>query len=261
MIGLLAVGWIIVLNQPVAIAERMRTLFVNLTAPLARLGERIPSVRSRRELARENQRLRRDNERLGLELLARAEMAVENQQLRHLLGLRDRAGYRTVAARVIGRDASNWWKSIQLDRGRRDGIREDMPVVDAHGLVGRTVRVTETESRVLLLVDPACQVGALLQEARAPGIVSGWDGAAGRGPRYRMTFVSRDVEARPGQLVVTSGLGGVFPRGIPIGTVVRAELDEQTAMYQNIELQPVCDFNRLEYVLVIVGHEPGGDGQ
>ncbi|MCX7887774.1 MAG: rod shape-determining protein MreC, partial [Verrucomicrobiae bacterium] len=161
------------------------------------------------------------------------------------------APWRTVTARVIGRDASNWWNSIQIDRGSDDGIRPNLPVLSATGLIGKTVRVTAGESRVLLLTDTTCKVAALIETTREPGIVSGTTTTLSREPRLLMSFLDRKANVKPGDAVYTSGLGGIFPRGILIGTVLEADLDP-LGICQQVELKPAADFRRLEEVMVIL---------
>ena len=255
MIGLLVVGWIVFLGQPTAFSGKMRMVFVQLCTPFVKLGDYFPFVHSRRQLARQNEELRRENEVLQRQAQVLGEVGRENLRLHQLLGLKEHTGFRTLSARVIGRDASNWWKSIQIDRGSNDGVRDNMAVLNADGLIGKTIRVSRGESRVLLLVDPNCKVSALLQDSREPGVASGAERAFAFSPRCVMTYVNRDAKIKPGEFVVTSGLGGVFPKGIPIGTVWRAQLNRQTGMYQDVEIKPAVDFRRLEEVLVVVGQE------
>ena len=114
------------------------------------------------------------------------------------------------------------------------------------------IAVTGNESRALLLADPDCRVSAYLETSREPGIVAGNDTAFTRDPRLQMTFVQTKAVVRLGERVITSGLGGVFPRGIVLGTVANAKLNEQTGMYQDIEIIPAVDYRRLEEVMVIV---------
>ena len=134
MVGLLVVGWIVFIGQPTAASAKLRMVFVRLCTPFVRLGDIIPIVRSRRELAQENIRLRAENDRLRQLERALAETVAENQRLQRLFHLASHASLRTLGARVIGRDASNWWKTIQLDRGSDDGVRVNCPVLNADGL-------------------------------------------------------------------------------------------------------------------------------
>ena len=252
VVGLLVVGWIVFIGQPIAASAKLRMVFVRFCTPFVRLGDYVPVVRSRRELANENTRLHAENDRLRQLERALTETTAENQRLQRLLPLTGHANLRTLGTRVIGRDASNWWKTIQLDRGSDDGVRVNCPVLNADGLVGKVISVTRSESRVLLLLDSNCKVSALLQNSREPGILAGAEAAFSRNPRCRMTFVNRNAKVIVGQTAVTSGLGGVFPKGILIGTVTDVRLNPQTGMYQDVDVKPAVDFTRLEEVVVIL---------
>lgn len=245
--GLLLAGWALVLGQPTLVSARLRALCARLGTPFVKLGDLIPAVRSRHELARANDRFRAENERLRQQLQAFTETGRENLRLRELLNLAASRPRKTIAARVIGRDAGNWWQSLQLDRGWNDGVTENMAVLNADGLIGRTVAVTRGESRVLLVLDPGCKVSALLQDSREPGIVTG-----GGNARLTMSYINRAAQIHPGEAVVTSGFGGVFPKGILVGHVERAGLNPETGMSFDATITPAVDFRRLEEVLVIL---------
>ena len=240
IIGLFVLAWALLLGQPTAFGARLRKLCVIIATPFERIADLIPAKHTSA-----------DNNDLRRQIAELQHHRAENQQLRALLNIKQAAPWRTVGARVIGRDASNWWKSIQIDRGSDDGIRADQPVLSATGLIGKTISVTAGESRVLLLLDATCKVGALLETTREPGIASGASAALAREPRLQMSFVDRKSNVKIGDAVYTSGLGGIFPRGILIGTVTEADLDPQ-GMYQNVELKPAADFRRLEEVMVII---------
>lgn len=252
IIGLVVVGAIIFLGQPNALSSKLRMIFVQLSTPFAKLGDYTPFVRDRRQLARENAKLRAEANTLRLQNQALGEQGRENLRLHQLLNLKQHLVQTTVAARVIGRDAANWWKTIQIDRGSNDGVRENCPVMTDDGLIGKTISVTRGESRVLLLIDPNCKVSALLQDSRTPGVVAGLDEKFTSQPHCLMTYVERATKTKTGEAVITSGLGGVYPKGILIGTVVGAQLNQQSGMYQDIEIKPTADFLRLEEVLVIL---------
>jgi rod shape-determining protein MreC len=246
VVAVLVAGWIVFLGQPFTVATKLRMIFVQLSTPFVRLGDYIPTVKSRRDLEQQNRELRAANTDLRLQVQRLTEL---NRETLRVNRLKDYPGLRTLGARVIGRDAGNWWKSLQIDRGTNDGVRENCAVLNADGLVGKVIHVTRGEARVLLLTDPNCKASALLQDSREPGVVTGADGVE---PRLQMTYVSRQISARVGELVITSGLGGVFPKGIPIGTVVTGRLNPSTGMYHDYELKPVVDFRRLEEVLVVL---------
>ena len=252
IIGLLVVGWIIFLGQPNAVSVKLRMIFVQLCTPFVKLGDLIPAVHSRRALAQENEKLRAQNVDVLRQNQTLSEQGRENLRLHQLLNLKQHLIVSNITAHVIGRDASNWWKTIQIDRGTRDGVRENAPVLSADGLIGKTISVTKGESRVLLLVDTNCKVSALLQDSRQPGIVAGVDEKFASQPRCLMTFVNRDAKIKSGETVITSGLGGVFPKGLLIGTVVKSQLNAQSGMFQDVEVKPAADFQRLEEVIVIL---------
>jgi len=243
--GVLLAGWVIVLGQPTVFSRKLRSVVARLVTPFVQLGDLIPSVRSRRELAQENRELRAENDRLRQQIQACTETARENLRLRELLNLPALRQHKTIAARVIGRDAANWWQSLQLDRGWHDGLTENMAVFNAAGLIGRTVAVTRGESRVLLLLDPGSKVSALLQDSREPGIVTG-------GKKLTLRYVNRAATIKPGEAVITSGLGGVYPKGLLIGHVETTTLNPETGLYLEATLRPAVDFRRLEEVLVIL---------
>jgi rod shape-determining protein MreC len=251
IIGLLVVGWIVFLGQPNAFSGKLRMVFVQLGTPFVKVGDYFPFVQSRRLLARQNEELRRENDALRQQVRALGETGDENLRLHQLLGLKEHTAFHTVTARVIGRDASNWWESIQIDRGSNDGLHMNMAVFSADGLIGKIVFVTKGESRVLLLTDPNCKVSALLQNTREPGIAAGVKRSLRFSPHCVMTYVNRDTKIKAGEPVVSSGFGGVFPKGILIGTVTGAQLNKQTGMYQDVEIKPAADFRRLEEVMVI----------
>lgn len=251
-IGLLIAAWAILFGQPTALGRKLRGAALALATPFVHLADLIPAVHSRRELAREADRLRAENDRLRQQVAALAEQARENLTLRRLLSFKEHAPRRTVSARVIGRDLSNWWRSIQIDRGWEDGLTENLAVVTADGLIGRTSAVSRGESRVLLLLDADCRVSALLQDSRAHGIVSGPADPFLHTPRCTMTYVDRQVAVRVGEAVITSGFGGVFPKGLLIGHVERAQLNSDGGLYQDVAVRPAADFQRLEAVLVML---------
>ena len=247
VVGLLVAGWIILIGQPTAIATKLRMISVQLSTPFVKLGDYIPVIKSRRDLDAQNRELRAANDRLGEELKAFKETAKENEQLNQMLAFKAHHPYRTLGARVIGRDASNWYRSLQIDRGTADGLRPDLAVLSAAGLIGKITTVSRAEARVLLLTDPSCKASALLQNSREPGIVTGTDKAG-----LQLTYVSRAAVVHLNEPVISSGLGGVFPKGIFIGTVSKGRLDPQTGLYQTFELKPAVDYRRLEEVVVIL---------
>jgi rod shape-determining protein MreC len=203
-----------------------------------------------RTVRQDNQRLRGEVATLKRRVDQLTEQALETQRLQRLLSLQESSPAALLTARVVGKDATNWFKTILLDRGSLDGIRRNLPVVTPDGLVGRVVEVTPTASKVQLLTDPVSAAGGLLQRTRVTGVVAG---SLSAGARVRYLPLMADVVV--GDEVVTSGMGGVFPKGIPIGRILSVER-QSGALFQEATLQPAVDLSRLEEVLVLTGPTP-----
>ena len=192
--------------------------------------------------------LRGENEHLRVQALQAGETREENTRLRRLLVLRDRLPLATVAGEVIGREAGGWVRSLTVNRGHSDGIAQQTPVIMPDGLVGRVVQVHRGAAVIQLLNDPASTVGAVVQRTRTAGLVEGDAGGA-----VRFKFMARDgASVAPGDLVVTSGLGTLFPKGLPVGRVVKIE-DKGSALFHFAVLAPAVDFSRVEEVLLVTG--------
>ena len=196
----------------------------------------------------ENFALRADNERLRVQSLQVRETDQENQRLRRLLALRDRVPLATLTGEIIGREGGGWARSLTVNRGRADGITQQMPVIVPEGLVGRVAQVRSGASVVQLLNDPTSTVGAVVQRTRTPGLV---EGEPGGGVRFK--FMARDgAGVTAGDLIVTSGLGTLFPKGIPVGRVKAIE-DKGSALFHFAVVAPMVDFARLDEVLLLTG--------
>ncbi len=203
-----------------------------------------------RKLRRENLRLQGEAANLQRRMAFLEEQVLETQRLQGLLAMRETWRAEFVAARVVGKDATNWFKTILIDRGSQAGLRRNLPVVAPDGLVGRVVEVTPSTAKVQLITDPVSASGALMQRTRVTGIVVGNLDA---GLRVRYLPLLADVVA--GDEVVTSGMGGVFPKGIPVGRVTAVER-KSGALFQEATLQPRVDFARLEEVLILMDVDP-----
>jgi len=204
-----------------------------------------------RHLREENKHLQGEVAVLQRRIDQLEEQSLETQRLQRLLAMREspQAGFLT--ARVVGKDATNWFKTILLDRGSQEGVRRNQPVLAPDGLVGRVVEVTPTSAKVQLLTDPVSAVGGLVQRTRVTGIVSGNLGA---GARVRYLPLLADVVV--GDEVVTSGMGGVFPKGIPVGRITAVER-RSGALFQEASLQPLADLGRLEEVMILTALDGG----
>jgi rod shape-determining protein MreC len=258
LLGTIILSLVLYFALPAGPSLRLKSLATQLFSPILAMSAAVnhwwntsrQEVQSRTMLLQENHELR---ERLALQLQDRlrlTELEDENRRLRDMAGFRQTVGPRLKPAHIVGRDPSNWWKTVILDIGSDQGVSENCAVVTTAGLVGKTVSVTRTSARVLLIVDPNCKVAALVQETRDPGIVEGLFEGAGSAPACRLDFIGRDARVLPGQTVITSGLGGVYPKGIRVGALEPAVLNE-SGLYKSARLKPAADLNRLEEVFVI----------
>lgn len=195
--------------------------------------------------AKENQRLKKA---LGqsLEQLNRyRETEIANDRLRHLIGFEKEIPRPMIAAQVVGKDPSAWSKTIIVDKGTRDSVRQGTPVVIPEGIVGVVVEASARYAKVLLLTDPNSAVDALVQQTRARGIVKG-----GGADYCVFDYVLRKHEISVGDMVVSSGLDGVFPKGFRVGRI--SEIVRQNAgIFQKVSVTPYVDFEILEEVFII----------
>lgn len=186
-----------------------------------------------------------ENRRLRAELATAQEFRYENERLRRLLGFAALQSRRSVAARVIAEDASSWFRTVEIDRGWEDGVVEGLPVANAAGLLGRVVRSSAHSARVLLITDASSAVAVLVQDQRARGV------CRGQGGGLALDYALVQDEIQVGDGVVTSGLGGVFPKGLVVG-YVRSVKREQFGLFQTVEVEPAVDFAHIEEVLVLL---------
>ncbi len=199
----------------------------------------------------ENRALRKEIEELKEQNSQLREAAAATQRLAALLELKQKGTPQTLAAQVIGRDATNRYRAVLLNKGETDGVKPEMGVITPAGVVGRVVKTTNSFSVVLLITDPNNAVPGLIQRTRDEGIVEGTaEGGA------RLKYIPLLSTVRVGDRVVTSGLTGGFPRGLMIGTVTSVE-KEEGALFQSAEILPEVDVSKLEEVLVITA--PYGD--
>ena len=194
----------------------------------------------------ENRRLRAENQQLRVESLQVSETSTENDRLRRLLGLQERMPLATVSAQIIAREWGGWVRSLTVNRGRGDKIARLTAVIAPEGLIGRVIEVRAGASIIQVLTDPTSTVGAHVVRTRTSGIVEGEP----RGT-MRLKYMAREGGGiQVGDLIVTSGAGGVFPRGIPVGRV-RAIDDRGSALFHYAALTPVIDFARVDEVLLL----------
>ncbi len=196
-------------------------------------------------LRRQNAQLLQQLDQTSVGAIQLAELRAENIRLKNLLQFKESAHPQALMARVIGYDPSGWTQSLMIDKGASDGVLVNQAVISAHGIVGRIAQVTAFSSKVLLLLDNHIRIGAMLENSRDVGIVEGHEPAG-----CRMLYLPKDTVIALGQNVLTSGLGGIFPKAILIGKVTGVGLDE-LGLYQVAELQPAVNIAKLEEVLIL----------
>ncbi len=173
------------------------------------------------------------------------EALATNTRLRKLLDFKETSKLPMVAARIIGKDPSVWFRNVIIDRGSRDGVARGMAVVNGDGIVGQVFSVSPNFSKVLLAVAPSSAMDVLLQKSRVRGILKGTGSLT-----YQLDYILKTVEVKKGDQVVTAGYGGIFPTGLPIGVVSKV-IRKRRGMFQHIEVTPAVDFLTLEDLLVI----------
>src|SRR5665213_3408 len=200
-----------------------------------------------RHLRRENSDLRAERDQLKMHNAELEGRAAEADRLSALLGFRDaHTEVPMLPARVIGASPDVGSRIVFLSRGARDGVRRDMGVITPDGVVGKVLAVFPDTSQILLLSDKESGVGALLATSRTQAPVNG-SGA----PLLQMEYVSNDVKVMPGELVLTSGQDRIFPKDLPVGTVVDVKSDHRSA-FQQISVRPAARLDQLEEVLVLL---------
>jgi rod shape-determining protein MreC len=253
-LGLIVVLTLTILNLPGRTTARLKQGVGSFFFPLFRLanasqqvaGQAVDAALPRSELLRQNQTLRKENDELKLQLTRTEELTRENDRLRKLLGWQQQQTWKLKLAAVVLHDPANWWRSVQINLGSRDGIRPNMAVLTPDGaLAGRISSVSQTRSLVVLLGDPNCKVAARVD--KATGVI----GASGplESEFVEMSYLSKNANLKPGQRVVTSGDGDLFPPNIFIGLVVDSHAVEfGLAEVANIKL--AANLNSLEEVWV-----------
>jgi rod shape-determining protein MreC len=201
--------------------------------------------------------LQRENAHLRTELLDARRLAAESGRYQRLLGLKDLTSAETLAARVISIDASPYFRVARVELDHGEGVvRRGMPVLTPEGVVGRINRVAGHTSDIMLLVDPRSAIDVFIPRTGGRGILRGKSGE--NGYRCSIEYLVRGEQAKEGDKVVTSGLGGAFPRDLAVGRVTKI-IPGTVGLYQDVEVTPDVDFARLSEVLVVVAPPPSPD--
>ncbi len=199
---------------------------------------------------KENEALKRELHELKLKVNRLREADLANQRLRALLNFKKSIATPLLPAELVAFDPSGWFQTILIDKGSNDGVAQDMAVVSAEGLMGRVIGVSSRHAKVLLIVDANSAVDALIQRSRVRGVLVG----LGR-DLCLLKYVQRNEDVQVGDRVISSGMGGVFPKGLLLGTVQEV-VRGSSGLFQRVEVEPAANFSRLEEVMVVIQPPP-----
>jgi rod shape-determining protein MreC len=224
-----------------------------LTSAIGGAVGTVATIQQARALREQNVAYREEIDRLQAEMVGLRELELENQDLRNLLGLRQQAPPgEMIAVRVVARDPLPFAQVLVIDGGTEQGLREDLPVLTWRGLVGRVIEVQPTSARVLLVTDANSSISGRIQnpDSRATGVIRG------RNDQWLlMQYLPQQEQVETGDLVITSGLGGVFPAGLPIGKIAQVRRRDQD-LFQEALVEPVARLAHLERLYVLKTDSP-----
>lgn len=205
----------------------------------------------RRDLEKDYELLKEQNAKLQKELLRMEEIEKENRRLSSLLQFtREKEELMVTGARVTGKNPGSWFEVFTIDKGKNQGVRINMAVVNDSGLIGRIIETGENWSKVLAIVDAQSSVSAIIERTRDNGLVKGSGTLNFQDGLCKMIYLPIESDVVPGDRVITSGFGGVFPKGIYIGEVKQV-IKERRDLYKTAIIKPAADFQRLEEVLIV----------
>lgn len=269
LIGVVLLAVVILLNLPFPAALRMKAGARDNAAPIHNLmgliagkaWENVSLALRARTAIFEREGLLDDVVRLRHKVQRLDRLQRENRELRALLNYRERSAHELLLGRVVSRGGmTGWWQAVRVNRGSLDGVRPDMAVMTMQGLIGRTANVTERTSDIMLVTDPGSRVACRLGRDGAVGIARG-RGVTIAGRRdiemisavnpCLVEYVDKESVIEPGDRVLTSGLGGVYPAGLPLGTVIGNELDA-SGLFLKLDVRPLADLRNLGYVWVVI---------
>lgn len=197
-------------------------------------------------LESENRRLREQNAQLLSELIKYREGYLESERLKSILDLKKSISYPAIGGQVINISQTSLFKTIMINRGTSHGLKTGMPVISSKGIVGRIVETSWHASRVLLIIDVNSNIDVLIQRTRTQGILQGAGLKA-----CSLKYILKPEDVQKGDVVISSGLGGIFPKEIMLGVVTRVD-KSRSGLFQQIDVSPSVDFEKIEEVLVLL---------
>lgn len=252
---------LVVFALPAALSRQGKGAVRGAMAPAERgaagvghtFSEMVSAIRGIGGAVEKNRDLSHELVRVQAELNQLREVEADNARLRRAFEFRKASPFTMIPCDVTSRNISGWWSSVRIGKGKKEGVFKNHAVISPDGLVGKTTEATAHTCEVLLVCDPACRVSAKIHGRDIYGLVRGGGVNLKGQPIARMDFIDKDTLIRVGDEVVTSGLsgeGGVFPKGVHIGYVVKAEMDG-SGLYQYAELAPSATVSLLDYVFVV----------
>jgi len=246
------------LISPFKISQKLRSSFGFIVVPTMKVfhsfyqsvDSTVFSLRQLSTIKKREASQREELERLTWEVFRLREISAEYERLRKVLGYKKINEQVMVPSRVIGRDPNLWNQVLIIDKGGNSGIKLSMPVVTSLGAIGKIANLTEETSEVLLLTDIRSRVSALVKRTRDVGILRG-DNTGG----FILENLPRNADIQSGDLIISSGLGSIFPKGLRLGKVVKVKVGSST-LTKMAHVEPSVQFNRCEDVLVILSHIP-----
>lgn len=248
LISLVLIFFLVIIYVPVSKYIKATITFV-LSPSLGLISDVSASAKeflSFQNITEENKQLNKKIIQLNEQLLRLEEAALENERLRELLALPQKKSYKTTTALVIGKDSSNWTKTVLINQGSSAGIEKGMTVTQGANLAGKVSEVSKSTSKVMLLIDFNSKIPAKIKRTREEGIVFG--DFAVKGSLCRIKYIH---QVAIGDQVISSGLGGVYPKGLLIGKISEIN-QEKHKLYKVAEIEPAIDFSKLEEVVVIL---------
>lgn len=194
----------------------------------------------------ENERLQRQADLLKNKINLTKEVYLENARLKEILGFKQKSPFKVIAAGVIGRSPDSWSSVVMIDKGSNNGIRQGMAVINYLGLVGRVIETTDFTSKIMLINDPSLGVSAIVQRSRQEGLASGT-----LGTNLIMRYLPEGADIKVGDVIITSGLNAIYPKGILIGTVVDIG-KEFSGLSSYAIIRPAVNLANIEEVLIVV---------
>jgi rod shape-determining protein MreC len=256
------IALLLLFNLPGGCTARFKGIFKDTITPIQQLllkttqslKEGSDTVRGFGGMMAENRRLSEELIYLQARLVQLENLEQENRHLQDQLDFYGRQKHALIPCQVIARTINGWWQSVRLDKGRAQGIEANRAVISPDGLIGRTDEVSANTAEVLLLSDPACKVSVRVRRTGSFGLVTGRGVNAQGYPVARMQFIHKDAPVRAGDTVVTSGLGGVFPKDILIGYIESVGMEE-AGLYQYADIIPKAVTELMDVVFVTDAEE------